>query len=205
VSGVDRENHQKFFDTSEVQTSENQKSRVPKNRSQDFRKSESNKNNLNNNKKNQSIYQSVGDTIDCPDDEIYDSFSEETKEIDTIDRIDNSLETVKGKIEYEILSKRHPKDRIDEMVALIVDVLNSRKDNIRIAGDNLPTHEVKKQFQEINQFHIEYVLECIDKNRTQVRNIKQYLLTTLYNAPMTMDHYYTALVNHHHYGQKNNY
>ncbi len=120
------------------------------------------------------------------------------------DRKDSNLKMIQGKIEYDILIKRYPKERerIEELTRLMAEVLDSNKDTIRIAGDDLPSLSVKQRFKEINQFHIEYVIECINNNKTEVRNIKQYLLTTIYNAPLTMDHYYTSLVNHHYYGKK---
>ena len=59
---------------------------------------------------------------------------------------------------------------------------------------------VKSRLLKLNSAHIQYVFECIDKNTTKVRNIKSYLLTTLYNAPATIDHYYRAEVNHDLYG-----
>ena len=71
---------------------------------------------------------------------------------------------------------------------------------IRIAGDDSPAEVVKSRFLKIGSSHIEYVLERMRENTTYVRNIKKYLLAALYNAPVTMDSYYTSLVSHDLYG-----
>lgn len=118
------------------------------------------------------------------------------------DSIDILSESVKRKIEYETLIQRYPEERVNELYGLIIETLNSRKEYIRIGGEDFPSQEVKSQFEKLNQFHIEYVIDCISQNTTRVHNIKQYLLTTLYNAPLTMDHYYTSLVNHHENGNR---
>ena len=71
---------------------------------------------------------------------------------------------------------------------------------MRIAGDEYPARAVKDKLLRLNSLHIEYVLNCLDRNTTQVHNIKKYLLATLFNAPSTIDSYYAALVNHDLYG-----
>ena len=74
-------------------------------------------------------------------------------------------------------------------------VCTARK-TIRIAGDDYPAELVKSKFLKLNSNHIEFVLDCMRENTTKVRNIKQYLKAVLFNAPSTIDSYYTALVNH---------
>ena len=76
----------------------------------------------------------------------------------------------------------------------------SNREMIRIAGDDYPAEVVKSRFLKIDSSHIEYVLERMRENTTYVRNIKKYLLAALYNAPVTMDSYYTSLVSHDLYG-----
>ena len=71
---------------------------------------------------------------------------------------------------------------------------------IRIAGDDYPAEVVKSRFLKLNSSHIEYVLDRMRENTTYVRNIKKYLLAALYNAPATIDSYYTSLVSHDMYG-----
>lgn len=126
--------------------------------------------------------------------------AENVSESDEIDKIDN-LKIIRKNIEYDILRERHPKERIDELYELMVEVVCSRKKDIRIGGEDIPANVAKERFMKIDQFHIAYVLDCISQNTTRVKNIKQYLLTTLYNAPTTMDHYYTAMVNHDLHGK----
>ena len=92
------------------------------------------------------------------------------------------------------------RDRPDELVELMVDTVCSNREMIRIAGDDYPAEVVKSRFLKIDSSHIEYVLERMRENTTYVRNIKKYLLAALYNAPVTMDSYYTSLVSHDLYG-----
>ena len=109
-------------------------------------------------------------------------------------------ETIQEKIEYKFIVQRYDKDRLDEIVDLMVETLCSKRDYITVAGDDYPASLVKERLQRIDSTHIEYVFECLDKNTTFIRNIKKYLLTTLFNAPSTIDSYYTALVKHDLYG-----
>lgn len=102
-------------------------------------------------------------------------------------------------IEYEHF-KQHGKigmrERLGEVADIIIETLCSTKDTINIAGEDYPARLVKDKMLKINSSHIEYVFDCLDKNTTYVRNIKRYLLATLFNAPSTIDSYYAALVNH---------
>jgi hypothetical protein len=109
-------------------------------------------------------------------------------------------EAIQNKIEYEFIVQRFDKDRLDEIVDLMVETLCSKREYIPVAGDDYPASLVKDRLQRIDSTHIEYVFECLDKNTTFIRNIKKYLLTTLFNAPSTIDSYYTALVKHDLYG-----
>lgn len=102
-------------------------------------------------------------------------------------------------IEYEHF-KQHGgigmRERLDEIADIIIETLCSTKDTINIAGDDYPARLVKDKMLRITSSHIEYVFDCLNKNTTYVRNIKRYLLATLFNAPSTIDNYYSALVNH---------
>ena len=108
-------------------------------------------------------------------------------------------ELVYENIEYEHF-KQHGKigmrERLDEIADIIIETLCSTKTTINIAGEDYPARLVKDKMMKITSSHIEYVFDCLDKNTTYVRNIKRYLLATLFNAPSTMDSYYAALVNH---------
>lgn len=105
---------------------------------------------------------------------------------------------------YENIEYRHFKqhgsigmhERLDEVADIIIETLCSTKDTINIAGDDYPARLVKDKMLRITSSHIEYVFDCLNKNTTYVRNIKRYLLAALFNAPSTIDNYYSALVNH---------
>ena len=86
--------------------------------------------------------------------------------------------------------------QVEEIYQLILETVQTEKDMIRIAGEYYPAGFVKGKLLKLNYSHIEYVLECMDKNTTKVRNIKQYLLAALFNAPSTIGSYYKAEVNH---------
>ena len=111
-------------------------------------------------------------------------------------------ELILENIEYDILVQNECMDRnrLDELVELMVDTVCSRRETIHIAGDDYPAEVVKSRFLKLNSSHIEYVLDRMRENTTYVRNIKKYLLAALYNAPVTMDSYYTSLVSHDLYG-----
>ncbi len=98
----------------------------------------------------------------------------------------------------EYLHQDNPYDgeMIDEIMGLIVDTVCSGKEKIRIAGDNKPANVVKGQFMKLKQEHVQFVIDGIKENTTQIRCMKQYLLAALYNAPFTISNYYQALVNH---------
>ena len=111
-------------------------------------------------------------------------------------------EIIKDNIEYEHLinAKRLDRDRIDEILDLILETVCIKRKSILIAGDKYPAELVKAKFMKLNSSHIEFVLECMQENTTKVRNIKQYLKAVLFNAPSTIRNYYTSLVNHDMYG-----
>lgn len=103
-----------------------------------------------------------------------------------------TLAEVKEQIEYDALDTPHDHERLDEIVEIVTETLCSRKPHIKVAGENLPAEVVKSRFKKLNAHHIEYVFLSLDKKHTEVRNIRQYLMTTLYHAPTTMTHYFDA-------------
>ena len=110
-------------------------------------------------------------------------------------------EDVKERIEYEILAEQyHGNDYLETIVELMVETLCSAKRNIRVAGDELPAEVVKERLMQVDSEIVGFVLDCLKMNTTKIRNIKQYLLTTLYNAPVTIGSHFTSLVNHDFYG-----
>ena len=78
----------------------------------------------------------------------------------------------------------------------IVDAVSSSKDYIRVGGESRSADVVRSRLLKLNRFHVEFVLDCMKENTTRIRNIRQYLLTALYNAPASMESYYAARVRH---------
>lgn len=105
---------------------------------------------------------------------------------------------VKDNVDYDVLISRHylEKSMIDGMVNLIVETIISENDYIIISSTKFPKEAVKSRFSKLDISHIEYVLECMNHNTTNIKNIKKYLLAALYNAPTTIDSYYKARVQH---------
>ena len=105
---------------------------------------------------------------------------------------------VKDNIDYDVLISRHylEKSMIDGMVNLIVETIISENDYIIISSTKFPKEAVKSRFSKLDISHIEYVLECMNHNTTNIKNIKKYLLAALYNAPTTIESYYKARVQH---------
>ena len=125
-------------------------------------------------------------------------------EMDRMDEREQYEELIRDNLELDILSQdsRFDTDRVNEMVEIMLDVICSTKPTIRINGEDMPQQVVKSRFLKLNSSHIEYVLHAMDECPSDIRNIRAYMLTTLYNASLTMDNYYSALVNHDLYGQK---
>ena len=98
----------------------------------------------------------------------------------------------------DILKADHPGDEriLDEILNLLVEAVTTKAETIRIGKQDLPTDTVKNVFLKLGKEHIEYFLQCLHKNTTEIRNIRQYILTSLYNAPMTIDAYYRTKVQH---------
>ena len=102
------------------------------------------------------------------------------------------------KLELSILEQNYPMDKavLHEILELLVETVTSRKKFLRICGEEKSKEVVKSRLMKLDSSHIQYILECLKENSTQIRNIKQYLLATLYNAPVTVDSYYSAQVRH---------
>ena len=111
-------------------------------------------------------------------------------------------EIIKENINYDYLLEDLPydQDRLEEVLELIVETVCSNKKYIRVAGTDYPAEIVRSRFLKLDMEHIKFVFDCLRENTTKIRNIKQYLLTTLYNAPTTIGSYYSALVQHDLYG-----
>lgn len=120
------------------------------------------------------------------------------REAAPVQEIEDYREFICGNIEYDILCERHPYDTesINEIVELLVETVCAKRKYTRVAGSDFPHEIVKSRLLKLNSEHIEFVLSCLKENTTKVRNIKQYLLAVLYNAPTTISNYYSSLVNH---------
>ena len=105
-------------------------------------------------------------------------------------------------IEYDFLKREVGpySDDLDEIVEIMVETVCAKRKYTRVAGSDFPHEVVKSRLLKLNSEHIHFVMDCMKQNTTKIRNIKQYLLATLFNAPTTIGNYYTALVNHDMYG-----
>jgi phage gp36-like protein len=177
----------------EVMTSEKGKSIVPEKGSQDFPKKELintdiNKTEVNEtekNESNQSIYPSKNSHA-----------IEKEKEMD---RWMEYRDIFKKNIDYEILMLRYP-DSIPEILEILVDTACSHSKYYRINGSQIPAERVRERLLSLNSMHVEYVLDAMRDNSSDVKNIRAFLLSALYNASKTINSYYQAKVNHDLYG-----
>lgn len=119
-------------------------------------------------------------------------------EVTSIEDFKIYREIILENIEYELLSSRFSdyQDDLDEIVELMVETVCAKRDTIRIASSNFPHEVVRSRFLKLTSEHIDFVMHCMRKNTTEVRNMKQYLLTVLFNAPTTMNNHFTAKVSH---------
>ena len=120
-------------------------------------------------------------------------------EMDRIDERSDYLELICENIEYNCFEEKE-QEKVDELIQIMLDVVCSSQSTVRVHGEDLPHEVVKSRYLKLNHEHIEYVLLSLKRNTSDVKNIRAYLITTLYNAPTTIDSYYTALVNHDMYG-----
>jgi Replication initiator protein A (RepA) N-terminus. len=117
-----------------------------------------------------------------------------------IDAIGAYKEIICDNIEYDVLCQRYEKESVDEIVELMLEVVASKRQNFRIAGEEIPASMVKGRFMKITYIHIEYVFTSLQQTTTKIGNIKKYLLAVIYNAPATINHYYQTTVQHDLYG-----
>ena len=115
----------------------------------------------------------------------------------SVTEIENYRELILENIEYDCLKQRYPLylDDLNEIVELLVETVCARRKTTRISGADFPHEIVRSRFLKLDSSHIEFVMDCLQKNTTQVRNMKQYLLAVLFNAPTTMNNHFTSLVN----------
>lgn len=156
----------------EVQTSQNETSRLSETGSADFPKGDASYTD-----KNKTDFSYTDPSIHPPDD----------GEIEA---------SVREQIDYPLLAEQYPHDDPDCILQLLCDVLTSTAPTTRIGNENLPTAKVQERFRRLTFEHIAYVLDALRETTTKIWNIRAYLLTALYNAPLTIGPYYAAAVRH---------
>lgn len=112
-----------------------------------------------------------------------------------IDRFD-CRRKVEENLEYPLLCTQFGEQSVNEVVELLTDTLCSTRPTLRIGGEEVPAKQVRSRLWGLRSQHLEYVFDCLSKNTTEIRNIRGYLLATLYNAPLTIHHFYRSEVNH---------
>lgn len=122
--------------------------------------------------------------------------------IDGLNDFNINMEQVKENIEYELLLKELPfkRDSLEEIADLITEVLCIKSAYIKLGKSEYPTTLVRNRFTKLNSSHIRYIIECMENNPVKINNIKSYILTALFNAPVTISQYYEAEVKHDLYG-----
>ena len=102
-------------------------------------------------------------------------------------------------LEFDQLIEKYDmqEDLLYEILEIMVDVVCSKRKTIRVSGDDKPIEVVRSQFMKITREHIEFIMHCMKENTSKIKNMKQYLLATIYNAPLTMGNYYSSLAQYH--------
>ena len=120
------------------------------------------------------------------------------KRTETKEAFDGYRDLILENIDYDILADdpRVDHEQLDEIVELVQETVCSTRSRIRVAGSDYPAEVVRAKLLKLNSEHIRFVMDCLKQNTTRIRNIRQYLLTALFNAPSTMSSYYTAVVAH---------
>ena len=146
-------------------------------------------------RKRQSTDLSITDSIPFPS-----GFPETPvqKRTEAKETFESYRELILENIDYDVLAGDPCVDReqLDEIVALVQETVCRTRSRIRVAGNDYPAEVVRSKLLKLNSEHIRFVMDCLKQNTTRIRNIRQYLLAMLFNAPSTMNSYYTALVAH---------
>ena len=165
------------FPDSEMQTSQKQTSRLPLLGSQDFPKREA------------SYLDNIYPEFSYPDPSIYPAQAPP----DGYDRF-GCRKQLYEKLDYEILITEYSETSVKSIIELLTDTLCTAKSSVRIGGEEIPIAAVRERLGQLDRFHITYVLDCMQKTSTPIRNIRAYLRAALYQAPVTIDSYYRAAV-----------
>ncbi len=191
-SGMVKTTNQEFPE-SQFKNGENHTSRIVKIKTQEVPKSQSNNTDIN--KTDFSETDPIQSYQSLTADEVY------PVEEDVMEKMETYRALIQDNIDYECFLDKREREEVDELMELMVEIL-MLPDNrvVRIGGADKPVSVVKSRFLKLTYSHIEYVLFSLHRNTSKVENIKAYLLATLYNSSMTMNHYYQAEVNHDLYG-----
>ena len=180
----------------EVKTSEKPKSGVLENRSPEVGKTDpNNTDNSDNDMNNINLINPSGEVTE-----------KQADRMDGMDVINAYTAIVKENIDYDVLiqgCRLGDKEYIDEIVELMAETISFKRENMSIGNVEYPYQFVKNKLLKVESSHIQYVLECLHDNTTKIRNVRAYLLASIFNAPSTINHYYRAEVNHDMYGGGN--
>ena len=116
----------------------------------------------------------------------------------SVSEMESYRDLILENIEYDHLCREFTtyREDLDEIVELMVETVCAKRKTTRIAGSDFPHEVIRSRFLKLDCSHIEFVMECLRNNTTEIRNMKQYLLAVLFNAPTTISNHYTAQVNH---------
>ena len=130
------------------------------------------------------------------------------EQMNRMEEINSALAYVRDIVGYDILKdteihgrKAYDMHMVDELLDVMVSAMTSKKPYLNIGGEDVPIQQVKSRFEKYNMQILEYVMNCLQNNTTKVINIRKYMLAALFNAPMTINMYYQAEVNHDMYGE----
>ena len=117
---------------------------------------------------------------------------------DQMELLDSYRELIRGNIDYDVLLQRYPYDRerLDGFVEIMAEICSGNRGTVRVNREEMSTEVVKSRFLKLDSGHIQYVMDCLDRGTTLVRNIRAYILTALFNAPVTISQYYSSLARH---------
>ena len=125
------------------------------------------------------------------------------RSMDGMEDADACMDLIRQNIEYDHHMKYDKYDEkvlYEELYAVICEVVCVKRRSVRVGGEDYPYELVRARFLTLNESHLQYVMECMRNTSTRITNIKSYMVTALYNAPMTMNHYYQQEVNHDMHG-----
>ena len=185
------------FGKSKNKTFDYRKTRLSESESADFRESKCNNTEMSDTKKSDTDLSETHSILSHPDGRGYDSLSDQMPDkIRWMEERSDYEEMIKDNIDYDIIVDQYEKAWLDEIVMLMVDVVCSKEPYIRINKQNYPQEVVKSRFLKINSSHIEYIDLALRENASNVRNIRAFLITTIYRAFETSDNWYSAKARH---------